>query len=97
MSSTGRESSPGTPPPPAPPGPRVVSVRSLMGDAGLGIELTLLAGEAGLDRPIRHSRIQKSGLALVGHFHGIVPGRVQILGGPPEVTRLKGRLAALPH
>jgi HPr kinase/phosphorylase len=51
-----------------------------MGDAGLGIELTLLAGEAGLDRPIRHSRIQKSGLALVGHFHGIVPGRVQILG-----------------
>ncbi len=63
-----------------PPGPPVVSVRSLMSDAGLGIELTLLAGEAGLDRPIRHSRIQKSGLALVGHFHGIVPGRVQILG-----------------
>ncbi|MEO7328835.1 MAG: HPr(Ser) kinase/phosphatase [Minicystis sp.] len=51
-----------------------------MSDDGLGIELTLLAGEDGLDRPIRHSRIQKSGLALVGHFHGIVPGRVQILG-----------------
>ncbi len=58
---------------PAHPPPPVVSVRSLIGDAALGLELNLIAGEAGLDRPIRHSRIQKSGLALVGHFHGIVP------------------------
>ena len=65
--------------PPTPPAP-VVSVRSLMADPGLGLELNLIAGEAGLDRPIRNSRIQKSGLALVGHFHGIVPTRVQILG-----------------
>jgi serine kinase of HPr protein (carbohydrate metabolism regulator) len=29
---------------------------------------------------IAHPRIQKSGLALVGHFEGISPDRVQILG-----------------
>jgi HPr kinase/phosphorylase len=52
----------------------------MVGDPGLGLDLNLIAGEAGLERPIRHSRIQKSGLALVGHFHGIVPSRVQILG-----------------
>ena len=34
----------------------------------------------GLDRPIGHTRIQKSGLALAGHYHGIVSTRVQILG-----------------
>lgn len=73
---TARESSPSAPPPPPP----MVKVRALINDPGLGIELTLLAGEAGLDRTIRHPRIQKSGLALVGHFHGIVPSRVQILG-----------------
>jgi HPr kinase/phosphorylase len=58
----------------------MVKVRALINDPGLGVELTLLAGEGGLDRTIRHPRIQKSGLALVGHFHGIVPSRVQILG-----------------
>lgn len=57
-----------------------ITVRSLIGDDSLGIDLTPMAGSAGLDRPILHTRIQKSGLALVGHFHGIVPTRVQILG-----------------
>lgn len=45
----------------------------------LGVDLERLAGSA-VDRPIEHARIQKSGLALAGHFHGIVPTRVQILG-----------------
>ncbi len=57
-----------------------ISVRQLLSDPGLGIQLSLVAGEAGLDRSISHTRIQKSGLALAGHFHGIVPTRVQILG-----------------
>ena len=35
---------------------------------------------AGLDRPLRHPRVQKNGLALAGHFHGVVPTRVQVLG-----------------
>ncbi|WP_235880102.1 HPr(Ser) kinase/phosphatase [Polyangium aurulentum] len=57
-----------------------MSVRDLIADPGLGVELSVLAGEAGLDRLIEHTRIQKSGLALVGHFHGIVASRIQILG-----------------
>src|SRR5690606_8503643 len=32
------------------------------------------------DRGIRATRIQKSGLALAGHFHGIESTRIQILG-----------------
>lgn len=57
-----------------------VTIGELIQDPRLGIGLTRLAGEAGLDRPIRHPRIQKSGLALAGHFHGVVPTRVQVLG-----------------
>jgi HPr kinase/phosphorylase len=40
----------------------------------------LAAGDGGAGRPVDHTRIQKSGLALSGHFHGIIPSRVQILG-----------------
>lgn len=67
-------------PTPTPTPTPVLTVRGLLSDPALGIDLVLLAGEAGLDRIIKHPRIQKSGLALVGHFHGIVPTRVQILG-----------------
>src|SRR6185295_5735801 len=42
--------------------------------------LRKVAGESGLERPIRHPRVQKSGLALAGHYHGVVPTRVQVLG-----------------
>jgi HPr kinase/phosphorylase len=57
-----------------------ITVGALLADPGLTIQLTLLAGEPGLPRTIEHTRIQKSGLALAGHFHGIRPTRVQILG-----------------
>jgi HPr kinase/phosphorylase len=57
-----------------------VTVRDLESDTHLGIRLRRVAGEAGLGRPIRHPRVQKSGLALAGHFHGVVPTRVQVLG-----------------
>jgi HPr kinase/phosphorylase len=57
-----------------------LAVRSLIDDPGLGVDLTLLAGADGLSRTIAHTRIQKSGLALAGHFHGIIPSRVQVLG-----------------
>ena len=66
----------GTAPPPA----RGIAVRELLEDEGLGVELSIAAGEAGLDRLIRAPRIQKSGLALAGHFHGIESSRIQILG-----------------
>lgn len=57
-----------------------ITVRELIADSSLGLEMQVIAGESGLDRQIFHTRIQKSGLALAGHYHGIVPSRVQILG-----------------
>jgi HPr kinase/phosphorylase len=57
-----------------------VTARALLGEQALDLSLSLIAGEGGLDRSIAHTRIQKSGLALAGHFHGIVPTRIQILG-----------------
>jgi HPr kinase/phosphorylase len=63
-------------PPPSPP----CTTEAMASDARLGLELRLCAGKAGLTRPIRHPRVQKSGLALAGHYHGVVPTRVQVLG-----------------
>ena len=57
-----------------------ISVGALATDAQLTVKLARWAGEAGLDRPIRHPRVQKSGLALAGHFFGVVPTRLQVLG-----------------
>ena len=57
-----------------------LTVRQLIEDPQMGIDLRRVAGEAGLDRPLRHPRVQKNGLALAGHFHGVVPTRVQLLG-----------------
>ncbi|HEY2513839.1 MAG TPA: HPr(Ser) kinase/phosphatase [Polyangiaceae bacterium] len=57
-----------------------LNVGAMADDPHLGIDLARMAGEAGLERPIRHPRVQKCGLALAGHFHGVVPTRVQVLG-----------------
>src|ERR1700677_2434355 len=57
-----------------------LTVRQLAEDPQLSIQLRRLAGEEGLDRPLRHPRVQKNGLALAGHYHGVVPTRVQLLG-----------------
>ncbi|MBX3206430.1 MAG: HPr(Ser) kinase/phosphatase [Labilithrix sp.] len=57
-----------------------VTVAELLDDARLSVKLTRLAGESGLGRPLRHPRVQKSGLALAGHYYGVVPTRVQVLG-----------------
>jgi HPr kinase/phosphorylase len=57
-----------------------LGVGALVDDPHLGIALRRVAGEGGLERPIRHPRVQKCGLALAGHFHGVVPTRVQVLG-----------------
>lgn len=35
---------------------------------------------AGAHAPIRHNRVQRVGLALAGHFHGVVPHRIQVCG-----------------
>lgn len=64
----------------APPPMSDVSVGDLVSDARLSLKFERLAGESGLGRPIRHPRVQKSGLALAGHYYGVVPTRVQVLG-----------------
>lgn len=56
------------------------TVRQLVDRVKSAIGLARVAGESGLGRPLRHPRIQKSGLALAGHFFGLVPTRVQVLG-----------------
>lgn len=57
-----------------------ISVEALASDPDLSIVLKRAAGESGLARPLRHPRVQKSGLALAGHYQGVVPTRVQVLG-----------------
>jgi HPr kinase/phosphorylase len=61
-------------------GARTITTAELLADVGLQLRCRLIAGATGLDRVITHPRIQKSGLAMVGHLHGIVPTRIQILG-----------------
>ncbi len=63
-----------------PAGARSISIREFLADCGLQLTCRVIAGARGLDRQITHPRIQKSGLAMVGHLHGIVPTRIQILG-----------------
>lgn len=77
------------PPPPAAPS---LSAAAILEDPTLAVRLRLVGGAAGLERRVDHARIQKSGLALAGHYHGVVPTRVQILG-ETELTFL-GALSA---
>jgi HPr kinase/phosphorylase len=57
-----------------------LTVRALLDDPALELNVRLVAGAAGLEREINHPRIQKSGLAMVGHVQGLHPNRVQVLG-----------------
>src|SRR5271154_825542 len=61
--------------------PLEITTGQLASDERLSVRLKSVAGQAGFSRPIRHPRIQKSGLALAGHHYGVVPTRVQVLGG----------------
>ncbi len=62
---------------------------ALATDPHLNCALRRVAGESGLERPIRHPRVQKCGLALAGHYYGVVPTRVQVLG-ETELSYLDG-------
>jgi len=68
---------------------RGITVGHLLAEPRLQPILRLVAGEEGRDRPVDHPRVQKPGLALAGHTHGVVPTRVQILG-ETELTFLEG-------
>ena len=57
-----------------------IAAGAIVADDGLAVRLALIAGSAGSARVVTHPRIQKPGLALVGHYHGLVATRIQILG-----------------
>lgn len=65
-----------------------ITVAHLLGEPRIAAILELAAGHDGMERIIDHPRVQKPGLALAGHTHGVVPTRVQILG-ETEVTYLE--------
>ncbi len=66
-----------------------ITVAHLLAEPRLNAIMRLVAGEAGRERTLDHPRVQKPGLALAGHTHGVVPSRVQILG-ETEITFLEG-------
>jgi HPr kinase/phosphorylase len=68
-----------------------VAVRELLDSAGAGLQLRLVAGTRGLDRPIAMPRLQQPGLALAGYLPQLKPDRVQVLGNS-EISYL-GTLA----
>ena len=59
---------------------RALPVAALLADPRTAAQLTLVAGHAGLARPLSHARVQKNGLAFAGHFHVVVPSRIQVVG-----------------
>ena len=65
-----------------------VTTRDVIEHPLLSEVTTLAAGADGLTRIIDHPRVQKSGLALVGHLNGVVPTRIQVLG-ETEMTYLE--------
>ncbi len=67
---------------------RGITVAQLLAEPRLAAILELVAGHDGQDRTIDHPRVQKPGLALAGHTHGVVPTRIQILG-ETEITYLQ--------
>ena len=63
-----------------PPGIGTTTAQVLLDQPEIARCVRLLAGAESLSRVITHPRIQKSGLVLAGHTHGVVPTRVQIFG-----------------
>lgn len=64
-----------------------LSIKELLGEKEAGLDLELLAGQAGLDKLVKVPRIQKPGLALAGYTTSLHPDRVQVLGAT-ELTYL---------
>lgn len=83
-----------------------IKVSSLLADKEFDLRLELLAGEAGVDRRLVSSRIQKPGLALAGFTEHIHKDRLQVFGNtelaylatlaPPDQQRRMHALFQLP-
>jgi HPr kinase/phosphorylase len=83
-----------------------LSIQDLLDDRDHGLDLTVLAGLAGLANRVETPRIQKSGLALSGYTEHLHPDRIQILGNTElsylrqlsaaDAARYVGKLCAFP-
>ena len=62
---------------------------ALAADPHLRIHLRRVAGESGLDRPVRHPRVQKCGLALAGHFTASSPPAFRSSARPSSRTSIR--------
>lgn len=71
-----------------PPTTPAVTVAQLLGDTSYDLKLTLLTGQAGLERQVTSSRIQKPGLALTGFTEHLHPERIQVFGNT-EISYLR--------
>lgn len=57
-----------------------LTIQELLSEKEAGLDLELLAGEAGLANRVLVPRIQKPGLALAGYTTNLHPDRIQVLG-----------------
>ena len=57
-----------------------ILVKTILDDEEHKLELTLIAGEIGLNRLIKHRRVQKPGIALAGYPEAVRPNRVLVFG-----------------
>ena len=69
--------------------PEPVTVGELLAHGDVASAFTLIDPDLDTARRITHPRIQKSGLVLVGHMHGLAGTRVQMLG-ETEMSFLSG-------
>jgi len=69
--------------------PEPIAVADLLAHSDVASSFTLIDPDLDVTRRITHTRIQKSGLVLVGHMHGLVGTRVQLLG-ETEMSFLAG-------
>ena len=58
----------------------MIAVTAIHEDQSFNLEVSLIAGRAGLDRVIEHPRVQKPGIALAGYIDSVRPNRVRVLG-----------------
>jgi HPr kinase/phosphorylase len=67
---------------------RTIRISALLEDRDYDLQLTLVAGERGLNRTLNSPRIQKPGLALTGFTEHLHPHRVQVFGNT-EISYLR--------
>lgn len=59
---------------------QLTSVQKFLEEGRKRLSLTIMAGEGGLDRPIRESAINRPGLALAGFYKYFPVKRIQLIG-----------------